>query len=94
MTNYVKKTGSMDLSSTKITNITQLRNRLLKVFEDLEDGNIDMAQAATFAKLNETIVSGLKSEMQYAILTNATPFIPFFENNNYLIEPDETKLLK
>lgn len=56
----------------------QLRDRVLKAIEDLEDGKIELAEASTIAKLSETVISGLKSEMQYAILTNSEPNIPFY----------------
>lgn len=61
-----------------VKNMKELREKVLKALEDLEAGTIDISQAATIAKMSETVVSGLKSEMQYAILTNTEPFIPFF----------------
>jgi hypothetical protein len=63
----------------KITTMKQLRERVIQAFEDLEEGKIDISHALTLGKLNETIVSGLKSEMQYAVLTNSIPVIPFFD---------------
>jgi hypothetical protein len=62
----------------KIQNMQQLRERVLQAIEDLEDGKIELAEASTIAKLSETVISGLKSEMQYAILTNSEPHIPFY----------------
>ncbi len=63
---------------TKITNMKQLRDTVLQAIEDLESGKIELAQASTIAKLSETVISGLKSEMQYAILTSSEPCIPFY----------------
>lgn len=63
---------------TKITNMKILRDKVLQAFEDLEEGKIDVQQASTMAKLSETVISGLKSEMQYSILTNQEPYIPFY----------------
>lgn len=63
---------------SKITNMRQLRDRVLQAIQDLEDGKIELNEAATIAKLSETVISGLKSEMQYAILTNSEPNIPFY----------------
>ena len=63
---------------TKITNMTMLRNKVLKTIEDLENGKIDINEAGVIAKLSETVISGLKSEMQYALITNQEPNIPFY----------------
>ena len=62
----------------KIQNMKQLRERVLQAIEDLEEGKIELSEASTIAKLSETVISGLKSEMQYAILTNQQPSIPFY----------------
>lgn len=78
---------------SEIKTMTELRTKLLKAFQQLEDGEIDIAQAAALAKLSETINSGLKSEMQYAILTNSEPSIPFFgANSGKLLGADIKKL--
>jgi len=63
---------------SKIENMKMLREKVLQAFSDLEDGKIDISHAITLAKLSETIVSGLKSEMQYAILTSQEPRIDFY----------------
>lgn len=63
---------------SKIKTLQQLRERVLQALDDLEDGKIDIAHASTIAKLSETTISGLKSEMQYAVLINAEPYIPFY----------------
>lgn len=63
---------------SKINNMKQLRDRVLQAIDDLEEGKIPLAEASTIAKLSETVISGLKSEMQYAILTNSEPHIPFY----------------
>lgn len=63
---------------SKIANMKQLRDRVLQALDDLEEGKIDISQASTIAKLSETVISGLKSEMQYAVLTNSEPHIPFY----------------
>lgn len=78
----------------KPTNIKELRDRVLQAFSDLEEGKIDIAQATTIAKLNETIISGLKSEMQYSILTGQTPIIPFYNlETDVSIDYKKTKKL-
>jgi hypothetical protein len=77
-----------------IKTIQELRNKVLQAFMDLEDGKIDISQASTLAKLSETIISGLKSEMQYSILTNQKPEIPFFnQKSGIALEKTEFKKL-
>ena len=61
-----------------IKNIQDLRKRVLEAFSQLENDEIDIHKAACLAKMSETIVSGLKSEMQYAILTGQKPSIEFY----------------
>lgn len=78
----------------KITSMTMLRDKVLQAIDDLEDGKIELAEASTIAKLSETIISGLKSEMQYAILTNQEPRIAFYdETTGKLLEAKEYKKL-
>ena len=78
----------------KITNMAQLREVVLKAIEDLENGEIEISEASTIAKLSETVISGLKSEMQYAILTNQEPCIPFYgEGSGKLLEKKDIKKL-
>ena len=62
----------------RISTMKQLREKVLQTIDDLEDGKIELAEASTIAKLSETIISGLKSEMQYSVLTNSEPCIPFY----------------
>jgi len=78
----------------KIQTMTQLREAVLQAFDDLESGKIDISQAACIAKLSETVISGLKSEMQYAILTNQQPVISFYgEGSGVLLEKKDLKRL-
>jgi hypothetical protein len=65
-----------------IKDMKMLREKVLQVLDDLEDGKVDISYASTVSKLSETIISGLKSEMQYAILTNSEPSIPFYGEIN------------
>lgn len=72
----------------------ELRQKMLKAFEDLENGAIDITQASTLAKMSETIISGLKSEMQYAILTGTEPYISFYgESSEKLLDKKQLKKL-
>jgi len=77
---------------SKIQTMQQLRQKVLQTIDDLEDGKIDIHEAATVAKLSETVISGLKSEMQYAVLTNSEPVIPFYgEPSGKLLDRKEIK---
>ena len=79
---------------SKIENMDQLRDRLLQTMEDLESGKIDQGQATTVAKLADTVISSLKSEMQYSLLVNKEPLIPFFgEQSSKQLEHKVTKKL-
>lgn len=79
----------------KISNMKQLRERVLQALDDLEDGKIDITEAACVAKLSETVISGLKSEMQYALLTNQQPVIPFYgEGSGISLEGKDIKKLR
>lgn len=72
----------------------QLREKLLKAIEDFEEGKIDSSQLGVLAKATESIVSSLKSEMQYAILTNQQPNIPFYgQGSGISLEHKVTKKL-
>lgn len=62
--------------------MSQLRERMLHVFEEMSEGNFDLDEGSIMSKISETIISGLKVELQYAHLTNAVPHIPFLENGN------------
>jgi hypothetical protein len=65
----------------KIKTIEGLRDEMLKVFEDLSSGKIDIQEAGIKAKISETIISGVKTEIDYARLTESKPNIPFLGNN-------------
>lgn len=58
----------------------ELRGAVIDAFEQLRDGKMDITRAVAMAKLADTVVAGLKSEMQYAVLTNQEPYIPFYDN--------------
>lgn len=78
----------------KIRSMSQLRERVLQTIDDLEDGKIELNEASTIAKLSETVISGLRSEMQYAILTHQEPYIPFYgQGSGKLLEGKDVKKL-
>ncbi len=76
-------------------NMKELRLRVLKAFDDLDQGKIDIAQASVIAKINDSIVNGLNSEIKYAILTQTIPEIPFYgHQKGFLIDHKDVKNLK
>jgi hypothetical protein len=75
----------------KIKNIDQLRSRVLDTFDLLAEGEIDVSHAACIAKLSETIISGLKTQMEYARLTNSQPHLPFLGNCTVILDNENHK---
>ncbi len=71
---------------SKIKNLDDLREMVLDTLESLSSNKIDMQQAGIIAKLSETIVSGLKTQMEYARLTDEKPLIPFISRCSRVIE--------
>lgn len=61
----------------KIKDIDSLRDHVLDVFSKLSEGEIDIHEAGIVAKLSETVISGLKTQMEYARLTDSRPNISF-----------------
>lgn len=61
----------------KIKNVDDLRDHILNVMNKLSQGEIDVAEAGINAKLSETVISGLKVQMEYARLTESKPHISF-----------------
>jgi len=63
--------------SKQINNITDLRNHALGVLRRLQDGEIGLQEAATNAGLTASIISTIKTQMDYAKATEEKPNIPF-----------------
>lgn len=79
---------------TKIKDIVQLRDTVLQAIEDLKSGKIELAEASTIAKLSETVISGLKSEIQYSILIGKQPKIAFYgKDSGIALDTDKIKKL-
>jgi hypothetical protein len=71
-----------------------LRERMLDAFEKFDKGKVDFHHIHALAKVSETIVSGLKAEMQYSILNNQQPQIDFFGKTSGIpLEVNATKKL-
>jgi len=55
---------------------------MLDAFESFDNGKIDYNHLHALSKASETIIAGLKTELQYAILCNKQPKIEFFGETN------------
>lgn len=66
----------------KIKEITDLRDYALKSLEKLENGEIDTSEAGVIGKLCESVVSTIKSQMEYAKMLGKQPQIPFMGNHD------------
>lgn len=79
---------------SKIKNMKELREIMLNAIDDFEQGKIDSTQLGVLSKATESIISGLKSEMQYALLTNQEPRISFYgEGSGIFLDKKEVKKL-
>jgi len=78
----------------KTNTITKLRDKVLEAFSNLESGKIDCQSAGVIAKLSETVISGLKTQMDYARLTNSDINIPFLEDGVIPYKKPHLQLLK
>lgn len=63
---------------SNIRDINELREVVLLTLEGLRDGEVSVMEAGAVAKLSETVISGGKSQMEYARLTRTECIIPFF----------------
>lgn len=83
----------------KINSIEDLRNHAISTLEKLESKKIDMAEAGVTAKLYESLISSLKTEMEYHKMLGHLPTIRFLEGAAYEIKKEkklevEGKLVK
>lgn len=76
----------------KINNIEDLRQHAINTLEKLETKKIDMAEAGVTAKLYESLMSSLKTEMEYHKMLGHLPTIRFLEGALY--EMKETKKIE
>ena len=57
--------------------ITDLRNELLEVFEDLKDGNVEPKVAAEMNNAAGKAINTVKVQLEYAVLRKEIPKIAF-----------------
>lgn len=84
-----------------IKNLDDLRRHAIETLTRLEKREIDVSQAGVTAKLYESIMSSLKTELEYHKMLDQRPCIPFIEGAEikeisqtkqpYLIEGKKTK---
>lgn len=60
-------------------NIEELRGHAIDTLKKLESKKIDMAEAGVTAKLYESVISSLKTEMEYHKMLGQSPRIKFLE---------------
>jgi tRNA A37 N6-isopentenylltransferase MiaA len=63
----------------KITNISELRNDLLDAYESLKNDPRRVIQVAELANTSGKIISSVKLELEYAMLRQERPDIPFMD---------------
>lgn len=77
---------------SSIKHIDDLREKVLDIFEELDLTDPDIQKAGIAAKLSETVILGLKTQLEYSRLLGIEPNIPFLEGTNKQII--NKKLLK
>ena len=63
----------------KTTNVEELRNDLLKVYDQLRTGKLGINEAKQAANISGKVLSSAKSQMEYNKLIQSKERIPFFE---------------
>lgn len=63
--------------SNKIKTITELRDHALSIIEKLSEGQVDISEAITVSKLCDTVISTVKTQLEFAKMVNEEPSIPF-----------------
>ena len=64
-----------------LSTIMDLRNHALRTIMRLERGEIDVNEVGVVGKLYESVISSVKTEIQYAKMLNLKPKIAFIENS-------------
>ena len=59
--------------------ITELRSELLKLFNDLKTGEVDVKVAGEMNNTAGKLINTIKVELEYAALRKAEPSIPFLD---------------
>ncbi len=78
----------------RINSIEDLRNHAIKTLEKLESKKIDMAEAGVTAKLYESLMSSLKTEMEYHKMLGQLPRIKFLESATYEVKANKQAMIE
>lgn len=62
-----------------MTNITDIRDSLIEVFDKLRDGDMDLKQAAEINNTAGKIINTAKVQLAYAALRGEAPYVPFLD---------------
>jgi hypothetical protein len=74
-----KQKQKMSDKKTEIKNMVQLRDSLLNTYNDLKNGDIGTKEAKETSNLAGKIVSTVKAQMEYYVMTKADGKISFME---------------
>ena len=66
-----------------MNNIEELRNHAIETLKKLDNKQIEMSEAGVTAKLYESVISSLKTEMEYHKMLGHLPRIKFLEGAVY-----------
>ena len=72
-----------------MNNIEELREHAILTLKKLESKAIDMAEAGVTAKLYESLMSSLKTEMEYHKMLGHLPRIKFLEGAVYELKAEK-----
>ena len=74
-----------------IKNIQDLRNMVLDNINKLNTNEIDLQNAAVSCKAVDTVISTIKTELEYFRMVGKTPYIPFMDDGAVQMLTDESK---
>lgn len=75
----------------KIKTIEELRDHALDTLNKLADGSIDVAEAGVTGKLCESVISTVKTQLDYYRMIQEQPQIAFMGNHLKAIEGEVMK---
>lgn len=76
------------------TTITDIRNDLLKLFDDLKSGRIEPKDAVEINNTAGKIISSAKVQLAYHALRGETPNIPFLASDNAVAVENKQQNIK
>ncbi len=86
---------SNDKKDSKINNMNDLRDATLDTIQRLRNGEIDVSEAQTMAKLCDSVISTVNSQFTFAKMVNEVPSIPFMEaSHQNRLETHDAKVIE